>query len=214
MNSRVPRPAAYYFSAVQATSLALRVTKSACNFIDEWVNDKRVHADLDVILDLVTLILDNARKACKCFIEEIDVDGLTRNMRDCKERIHALKMNAVYNILRQGIKQNLSSLGDIDVIKKRKVKALRRAWMLNLRVTTNACIRFPSISGMCASKIEEAWDALDVLVDDDDDNMCTVCYEFCVSKTACGHVVCEDCLKKMRAHKMFRCPMCRSDLRG
>ena len=41
---------------------------------------------------------------------------------------------------------------------------------------------------------------------------CCVCYENTNQSIECGHIICDDCIKKIMVHsKSLKCPMCRKD---
>lgn len=41
---------------------------------------------------------------------------------------------------------------------------------------------------------------------------CCVCYENTNQSIECGHIICDDCIKKIMEHsKSLKCPMCRKD---
>lgn len=51
-----------------------------------------------------------------------------------------------------------------------------------------------------------------VLHELDEKEMCPVCFGDSVTRTECMHVLCTKCAEKMRAHELFACPICRTDL--
>ena len=46
----------------------------------------------------------------------------------------------------------------------------------------------------------------------DEEDECCVCYEKTKQSIECGHIICDDCIKKIMDHsKTIACPMCRKN---
>ena len=59
---------------------------------------------------------------------------------------------------------------------------------------------------------EHIFNIKDIMISNNNNNECCVCYEKSENKTLCKHPICKDCIiKSLKKDKYFTCPMCRKD---
>ena len=160
---------------------------------------------MDIITDIVSVIYK--RYGPNTLFKELDYSILKRKNYILFYRARTLLPyqdylegdKIIYDI--QYHKFNVSPIGLVNNFTKKCMLCDKKSCDYRF----NCCKQF--VHSGCLSKISDCCFDLKKTKKEDE---CIVCYENCFTKTNCGHIICQSCIKSLKKDDgSIECPMCR-----